>query len=133
MSIYDKARDLADEILKTKEAKKFLEMKYILDGDIDAQEKLNNFEKLKKEIKIKRNSLTKEELEQKNKELEDITAQIKEDIVLKDYFLAEKEFNTLVNSAMDIFNATLFGEFEDEDATQGGCCGSGGCAGCSGC
>ena len=35
----------------------------------------------------------------------------------------------MVDSVMDIFNATLTGE----SAKVGGCCGSGGCSGCSGC
>ena len=130
MSIYDKARELANELLLTEEAKKFIEMKYILSGNLESKDKIKRFTELSKYIRG--GSLSEEELSEKQDALNSLVEDIKRDPVLRDYTIAENEFSNLINSVMSVFNETLFEDLKDE-IEEGSGCSSGGCGGCSGC
>lgn len=130
MSIYDKARELANELLLTEEAKKFIEMKYILSGNLESKDKIKRFTELSKYIRG--GGLSEEELSEKQDALNSLVEDIKRDPVLRDYTIAENEFSNLINSVMSVFNETLFEDLKDE-IEEGSGCSSGGCGGCSGC
>lgn len=132
INLFEQARNLAESLLNTPEGKKYQEAKYIFEGDDIAMNKLQEYTKMRENLKMQtRRNENKEELDALKQELNTMLADIKSDEVITNLFNSEEQFNKIVTSVMDIFNATLTGN-SDEDA-GGGCCGSGGCGGCSGC
>ena len=122
--------ELAKALLDTKEGKKYEEAKYIFEGDDDSIAMLQEYGKRTQDFQMRmQKGESGEEFENARQELNNLVSQMKENDIITELFKAEGEFNQMVASVMDIFNATLMGE----SAQAGGCCGSGGCGGCSGC
>lgn len=129
-NLFEQARELAKALLDTKEGKKYEEAKYIFEGDDDSIAMLQEYAKRTQDFQMRmQKGESGEEFENARQELNNLVSQMKENNIITDLFKAEGEFNQMVASVMDIFNATLMGESQE----AGGCCGSGGCGGCSGC
>ena len=129
-NLFEQARELAKALLDTKEGEKYEEAKYIFEGDDDSIAMLQEYAKRTQDFQMRmQKGESGEEFENARQELNNLVSQMKENNIITDLFKAEGEFNQMVASVMDIFNATLTGESQE----AGGCCGSGGCGGCSGC
>ena len=129
-NLFEQARELAKALLDTKEGEKYEEAKYIFEGDDDSIAILQEYAKRTQDFQMRmQKGESGEEFENARQELNNLVSQMKENNIITDLFKAEGEFNQMVASVMDIFNATLTGESQE----AGGCCGSGGCGGCSGC
>ena len=128
-NLFEKAREFANDLLETKEGKKYQEAKYIFESDDEAVAMLQKYSEKTREFQVKKQRNEQgEEFERAKKELNDLILEMKGVTVITEFFKAEEEFNRMVASVMDIFNATLIGESEEKRG-----CGSGGCGGCSGC
>nr|WP_317359151.1 YlbF family regulator [uncultured Tyzzerella sp.] len=128
-NLFEQARELAKALLETNEGKKYQEAKYIFEGDDDAIAMLQEYAKKTQDFQMKmQKGESGESFEQAREDLNNLVMEMKENNVITELFKAEGDFNQMVGSVMDIFNATLTGESEE----QGGCCG-GGCGGCTGC
>ena len=129
-NLFEQAREFANNLLETKEGKKYQEAKYIFEGDDESIAMLQDYGKKTQDFQMKmQRGESGEAFEQAREELNQLVSQMKENTIITELFKAEGEFNQMVASVMDIFNATLMGESEQQ---QGGCC-SGGCGGCTGC
>ncbi len=129
-NLFEQARELAKALLDTKEGKKYEEAKYIFEGDDDSIAMLQEYAKMTQDFQMRmKRGESGEEFENAREELNNLVTQMKSNNIITELFKAEGEFNKMVDSVMNIFNATLTGE----SAKAGGCCGSGGCSGCSGC
>lgn len=128
-NLFEQARELAKALLETKEGKKYEEAKYIFEGDDEAVAMLQEYAKQTQDFQMRmQRGDAGPDFENAREELNKLVTQMKENTIITELFKAEGEFNQMVGSVMDIFNATLMGQSEE----QGGCC-SGGCGGCSGC
>ena len=127
-NLFEQARELANNLLDTKEGKKYQEAKYIFEGDNEAIAMLQEYAKRTQDFQIKmQKGESGEAFEEARAELNSLVEEMKQNNIITELFKAEGEFNQMVASVMDIFNATLIGESEEQ-----GCCSSG-CGGCSGC
>ncbi|WP_250277953.1 YlbF family regulator [[Clostridium] colinum] len=128
-NLFEQARELAKNLLETNQGKKYQEAKYIFEGDDEAVGMLQEYGNKTRDFQMKmQRGESGEEFENAKQELNNLVAEMKKNSIITELFKAEGEFNQMVASVMDIFNATLTGESEE----QGGCC-SGGCGGCTGC
>jgi cell fate (sporulation/competence/biofilm development) regulator YlbF (YheA/YmcA/DUF963 family) len=130
MTVYDMARELAEKLLETPEGKAVTEKRAIFDNDEQAQERLREYNLRKASLneKVKAGYMTAEQIENATLELKGRVEELKNDEVIGGMAKAEAEFSEIVNSVINVFQATLNGESE---FSQNGC--SGNCSGCSGC
>ncbi len=127
-NLFEQARELAKNLLDTKEGKKYQEAKYIFEGDDESIAMLQEYGKKTQEFQMKmQKGESGESFEEAREELNSLVVEMKKNDIITELFKAEGEFNQMVGSVMDVFNATLVGESQEQ-----GCC-SGGCGGCSGC
>ena len=127
-NLFEQARNLANNLLETKEGKKYQEAKYIFEGDDESIDMMQEYAKKTQDFQMRmQRGDAGVEFENAREELNELVMKMKENSIITELFKAEGEFNQLVASVMDIFNAMLIGESEEK-----GCC-SGGCSGCSGC
>lgn len=126
--IFDKARDLAEMLLETEEGKAMNDAKFVFDGDEEAQNMLNQYSIYRNSVqqRVQDGTITQEEFEKENEVMAEKIKELQANKVISDLFIAEQNFNHVINHVMNVFNATLAGEPE-----VGGCGGS--CGGCSGC
>lgn len=128
--LFEQARKLAENLLDTPEGKKYQEAKYIFEGDDDSINTLQEYAKMRQDFQIRmQKGESGEAFENARQELNEMVEKVKSNEIITNLFQAEETFNAMVSNVMDIFNATLIGESEEEQ----GCCGSGGCGGCTGC
>ena len=127
MDIYDKARELGNMLLETKEGKKLNDKRFIFEANEDSKRRLYEYSRFREAVYVKINSgsLSESELAQQQQELNEKIAQVKSDPIISDMIKAEDEFSVLVNSVMNVLRATIEGESES------GC--SGNCSSCGGC
>lgn len=124
--IFQAARDLANMLLETKEGMAYNDAKYVFDGDEQAQAMLRDYSLFRNAVqqRINNNEITEEELEEENTKLKAKIEELTNNEVINNMFVAEQNFNQLVNTAMNIIQATIQGD-------EGGC--NGNCGGCCGC
>ena len=129
--VYDLARELGKEILKTEEVTKLMEAKKAFDADEEAVRLLREYTELQQEMQMKMASghLSMEEEDEVKKVLTEKSQLIQKNTAAITLFSAETEYNNFINSVFSIIQSTMSGEEEQ----CGGGCGSGGCSGCSGC
>lgn len=127
MDVFEKARELGNMLLETKEGKKFNDKKYILNANEDSKQKLYEYNQYREMVyhKINSDSISEEELAEEQERLKEKIAEVTADPIISDMLRAEDEFTYLVNSVMNVLRATIEGEDEE------GC--SGNCSGCHGC
>lgn len=129
-NLFEQARNLAENLLETNEGKKYQEAKYIFEGDEESVSMLNEYGKMRQDFQMRmQKGESGEDFENAKNELNQMVSEIKQNQIITELFKAEEDFNKMVVRVMDIFNATLMGESEQNS----GCCGSSGCGGCSGC
>ncbi|HIT72128.1 MAG TPA: YlbF family regulator [Candidatus Fimicola cottocaccae] len=128
--VYDLARELGNELLKTKEVEKLMEAKKAFDADEEAVKLLAEYTEIQQEMQMKMASghLSMEEEEETKKLLTEKSQLIQKNESAINLFNAENEYNTFINSVFSIIQSTMSGE----DQCSGGC-DSGCCSGCSGC
>ena len=127
-SIFNEARKLADMLLETTEGKALNDARYIFEGNEEAQNMLNEYSIYRRKIQTMANNdeISDEELEQENEKIAARIKELQQNEVIRNLFVAEQNFNNIVNHVMNVFNATLAGQ-----ENIGGCSGS--CATCGGC
>lgn len=128
--VYDLARELGNELLKTKEVEKLMEAKKAFDADEEAVKLLNEYTELQQEMQMKMASghLSFEEEEETKKILTEKSQLIQKNQAAINLFAAENEYNNFISSVFAIIQSTMSGEDQ-----CGGNCSSGCCSGCSGC
>lgn len=128
-TIFEKTRELATLLLSTDEGKSLNDARYIFEGDNTAQMLMSDYSLYRQNVqnRMADGSLSEEELEKENEVLAAKIKELQENEVIKQYFIAEQNFNNIVNHVMNVFNATIAGEAD----FAGGCSGS--CATCGGC
>lgn len=126
MSVYEKARELGEMILETKEGKRYYDAKYVYDGDDDAKKALMEYSQFKSILqnKVHEGNLSEEEFKEELSKLNKIGEKAQQNPVVSELMSAEGEFNRLVNSVFDILKGTV-------TKSDGGCSGS--CSSCGGC
>lgn len=129
-SIYDMARELAYAVLSTDEGKKVAETRYIFDNNEEARQKMLDYNTYREAVnmRVQEGSISQEEMKAEGTKLSQMIAELKSNSIINDMVQAEGEFNAVINRVMNIFQATITGECEDEN---GGCTGS--CGTCGGC
>ncbi|MDO5388046.1 MAG: YlbF family regulator [Clostridia bacterium] len=129
-SIYDMARELAYAVLSTDEGKKVAETRYIFDNNEEARQKMLDYNTYREAVnmRVQEGSISQEEMKAEGTKLSQMIAELKANSIINDMVQAEGEFNAVINRVMNIFQATITGECEDEN---GGCTGS--CGTCGGC
>ena len=128
-TIFEKTREIATLLLSTDEGKALNDARYIFEGDNTAQMLMSDYSLYRQNVqnRMAEGSLSEEELEKENEVLAAKIKELQENEVIKQYFIAEQNFNNIVNHVMNVFNATIAGEAD----FAGGCSGS--CATCGGC
>ncbi len=128
-TVYELARELGNEILKTKEVEKLLKAKEIFEADEEAVKLLDEYQKLQQDMQTKMVSGHSSVEEQKEIQtiLNEKSERIKKNDAACQLFEAENEFNRFLQSIFSIIQTTMSGE---ESACS---CSSDGCASCSGC
>ena len=128
-TIFEKTREIATLLLSTDEGKALNDARYIFEGDNTAQMLMSDYSLYRQNVqnRMADGSLSEEELEKENEVLAAKIKELQENEVIKQYFIAEQNFNNIVNHVMNVFNATIAGEAD----FAGGCSGS--CATCGGC
>ncbi len=126
MSVYEKARELGEMILETKEGKRYYDAKYVYDGDEDAQKALIEYSQAKSILqnKVHEGNISEEEFKEEFKKLNEISEKARQNPVVNELMNSESDFNKLVNSIFDILKVTV-------TKSEGGCSGS--CSSCGGC
>lgn len=126
--VFEEARKLADMLLETDEGKALNDARYIFEGNEEAQNMLNEYSIYRQSIQLKANNdeISDEELEKENEKIAARIKELQQNEVIRDLFVAEQNFNNIVNHVMNVFNATLAGS-----ENIGGCSGS--CSTCGGC
>ena len=129
MTVYEKARELGEMILETKEGKRLYDAKFIYGGDDDAKKVLTEYMMYRNILRSKAGdgSISEEELKSEIQKLNVLGEKAKENAVVKELMDAEDKFNTLVNSVLNILKET---DLKDEEESEG-CTGS--CSSCGGC
>ena len=126
-TVYELARELGNEILKTKEIEKLLEAKKIFDADEEAVSLLDEYEKIRNDMQAKMMAghSTVEEQKEIQSILNEKSEKIKKNDAACQLFAAENEFNKFMQSIFSIIQTTISRE-ESECSPEG-------CASCSGC
>ncbi len=132
MTVYELARQLGEELLKTEEVERVLAAKKAYEADEKAVGMITEYNTLQKQYreKMQNPDITSEEY---NKLTEEIMAKgdiIQSYEITKELIEAENDFNQFMNSVFSIVTSTLSGEEENcGGGCDGGCCSScgGGC------
>lgn len=128
MTVYEKARELGEMILETKEGKRFYDAKFVYEGDEEAKRILAEYSQFKNTLQLKVNdgSISEEDLKQEIDKLNQMGVNARKNTVVAELTDAEKEFNGLVNTVLGILKETVL-----KDEENSGC--SGNCSSCGGC
>ncbi len=129
-SVYELARQLGEEMLKTPEVETLLVAKKNFEADGKIAQLVQEYTELQKafETKYAAGKTTPEEQEAFTKDMTARGTVIKENKAASELFAAEMKFNNYMNSVFSIITSTIAGE----DASQGGCSCDGGCSSCGG-
>lgn len=130
MTMYEKARSLAEDLLATEIGKKYTDAKFIFENNSQAVAAMREYNDYREAVMKKMNAdaLTAEEIDAAKEKINDMVADLRSNSVINDMVLAENQFNMMVQNVMGVFNATLTG---DIDGSGNGCTGS--CSTCGGC
>jgi len=131
VEIFELARQLGEEILKTPETKRILNAKAAYENDSKAVKLVESYTKMQNEYqeKITDSNLSKEEYEKATNELLEKGQQLRENAVTSELIGAENAFNEYMTKIYKIIAATISGEEVTEESID--CSGS--CESCGGC
>ena len=129
MTVYEKARELGEMILETKEGKRLYDAKFIYGGDDDAKKVLTEYMMYRNILRSKAGdgSISEEELKSEIQKLNVLGEKAKENAVVKELMDAEDKFNTLVNSVLNSLKETVLKDEEESEGCTGSCSSCGGC------
>ena len=132
VGVFELAKELGEEILKTPETKRILDAKAAYENDSEAVALVENYTKVQNEYqeKITSGGYSKEEYEKATNELIEEGQRLRSHPVTSELINAENTFNEYMSKVYKIISTTISGEEMVEEEFS---CGSGGCAGCSGC
>lgn len=134
MTIYELARQLGEEILKTPQTERILKAKDAYQADEESVKLINDYSKMQKayQEKLQDPNLTKEEYQEATEKLMEQTEKIKGNPITAELINAENDFNQYVNSIFSIVTSTIAGE-DTSNSCGGGGCDSASCGSCCGC
>lgn len=129
MVVFELARQLGDELLKTEEGANLRQKKAVFDSNEEAQKLLFEYTQYRQSIqeRIQNGEMTEDEFRAEQVKVDEQITELKKNPIIDDMVKAETEFGTLFNRVMAILKSTIDGE--DENDGCGGNCG-GGCSGC---
>jgi len=129
MTVYEKARELGEMILETKEGKRFYDAKFIYQGDDDAKKVLTGYMQYRNLLhsKVRDGSISEEDLKGEIQKLNALGDKAKENTVVGELMAAEDEFNALVNSVLNVLKETVLKDDEESGSCSGSCSSCGGC------
>ena len=129
MTVYEKARELGEMILETKEGKRLYDAQFRYGGDDDAKKVLTEYMMYRNILRSKAGdgSISEEELKSEIQKLNVLGEKAKENAVVKELMDAEDKFNTLVNSVLNILKETVLKDEEESEGCTGSCSSCGGC------
>lgn len=127
MTVFEKARELGELILKSEESLRLADARDVYNKDAEAKEKMNEYMKRKDEVteKARKGEYEEGEYTQEVHELHHMVSDLKKDPIIGAMIFAENEFNGLVNKAMSVLRATITGETEESCGDCGSCSGCG--------
>ncbi|MPM60716.1 hypothetical protein SDC9_107568 [bioreactor metagenome] len=131
VEIFELAKQLGEEILKTPETKRILDAKAAYESNEKAVELVESYNKIQNEYqeKITVGELSKEEYEKATNELIEKGQQLRENAVTSELINAENAFNEYMSKIYKIISTTISGEeMTEEDLNCSGSCES--CGGC---
>lgn len=127
MTVYEKARELGEMLLETKEGKRLYDAKFVYKEDLEARKALTEYMQYRNilQSKVNTGSVSEEQIKDEIEKLNEIGKKARENKVVAELMDAEEEFSKIVNSVLGILKDTVL---ENE---EGGCSGS--CSSCGGC
>ena len=119
-SVYEMARALGEELIKTPEVEMLLQAKKNYEAEPEIVKLVEEYTQLQKEFeeKFSAGKTTPEEQKAFGDEMRERGNVIKENKAASELFAAEVKFNDFMNSIFSIVTATLAG---DEPSQTGGC------------
>ena len=108
MNVYDTVNKLAQEIKESEEYKNFKKYKEIVKSNNETSENLKKFEELRYELQISAMQGIKPDPE-KEKELQNVYAELLSKENVKEYFEAEFKFNVLIADVNKIIGEAIQG------------------------
>lgn len=136
MSIYnEKAKELADLILESEQAKSMADARAAFDNDEDAKAKMQEFQEYQMDVQksFQAGGLSQEEATKLQQNLAQKVTELKQDEVIGSLVFAENEFNGFVNNVMNVLKNRIMGIEEESCGCGGGCGGCGSSCGSEGC
>ncbi|MBR4015667.1 MAG: YlbF family regulator [Anaerotignum sp.] len=129
-TVYEMARALGEELLKTPQVEALMEAKKAYEEDPVIAKEVAEYTRLHQEFeaKMQQGGITVEEQRSFAEDMKKRGELIKNNKLASDLFVAEQNFNNFMNSVFNIITSTLTGE----DPEPAGGCGAGGCASCGG-
>ncbi len=124
MSIYDKAKELADEISQSPELRRVKETELRIMIDLKAREIIEEYQTIQAEAI--NSGLNYEDLpDDKKQKLDDLEKQMSENEVINEYLSASQELNQMLESINMLISSALNG---NQDSC--GSCSSSDCSSC---
>lgn len=124
MSVYEKARELGEMILETKEGKRMYDAEFVYSQDKQAQSVFKEYMSKRNVLIERAEEIGEENLKQEIKKLNDMEKEIRKNEVLAELLESREDFSRLVNSVLGILKETVLKD-------EGGC--NGKCSSCKGC
>lgn len=128
MTVYEKARELGELMLESKEGKRLYDAKFVFEGDDDAKRLFAEYTRLDSitRAKMKEGNMSQDELAAEIDKLNKMGEKVLENSAAAELMKAREEFNGLVNTVLEILRETVL-----KDEGNSGCSGS--CSSCGGC
>ena len=126
MSIYQKARELGEEILNSDYGAMLAEAKINFENNTKVSDQLDYYTQYRADYleKLRKRELSPQDIAHEQKKIDAMQFDLSQEVDLTRLLDAEENFNNYVNHILDILKLTISGESS---------CGSssGGCSGCS--
>lgn len=128
-SVYEMARNLGEELMKTPQVEALLEAKKAYEENPEISAAVEEYTRLHQEFeaKIQTGGISAEEHKAFTEDMARRGEEIRNNKIASDLFAAETNFNNFINSVFTIITSTLTGE----EPAQGGCSPSA-CSSCGG-
>lgn len=129
-SVYELARTLGEELLKTPQVEALMAAKNAYESDDEIASAVEAYTKLHEEFeaKMQTGGISADEQKAFAEDMAKRGEEIKNNKVASDLFTAEMNFNNFMNSVFSIITSTLTGE----EPEQGGGCSPSSCSSCGG-
>lgn len=132
MELIQMARDLGKQLQETKEYKEYWQAKASYDSDQNLQEHMEKLTLLRLQLQslTQQDEIDKEQIEIKNKELQEVFGEISGSLTMQSYHMAGQKLNELLQAIQSIISAAANGEDPETFDPSANC--SGNCGSCSG-